>query len=183
MEDAATNIAAVADWRERPLVLVGLMGAGKSTVGRRLAAALERTFVDVDDEIERAANRSIGEIFAEFGEPHFRDGERRVMRRVMEGSRSVIATGGGAFVDDETRDLILSTGVAVWLDADIDTLIERTGRRDTRPLLRGGDPRAILSDLKDRRSHAYAQAHLHVVTDDGPHERTVARIVKALEAW
>ena len=167
----------------RSIVLVGLMGAGKSTVGRRLAAAMKRDFVDVDDEIERAANRTIAEIFDEFGEAHFRDGERRVVQRIMNGPPSVVATGGGAFVDERTRALILERGVAVWLDADIDTLVERTGRRDTRPLLKGGNPHAILSDLKERRSDAYSQAHLHIVTDNGPHERTVALIVEALEAW
>ena len=167
----------------RPLVLVGLMGVGKSTIGRRLATALERDFVDADEEIERAANRSVAEIFEAHGEAYFRDGERRVIARLMEEGHGVIATGGGAFVDDETRALVLEQGLAIWLDCDLDTLVERTSRKDTRPLLKSGDPRTILRDLKERRSAAYAQAQVHVVTDEGPHEATVQRIVKELAAW
>ena len=171
------------DWRELPIVLVGLMGAGKSTVGKRLSRSLGRDFVDVDEEIERAANRSIPEIFEEFGEAHFREGERRVVERLLDGRPDVIATGGGAFVDPTTRALILARGVAVWLDADIETLVQRTSRRNTRPLLRNGDPHAILSDLKERRGGAYAEAHLHIVTDKGPHQRTVDRIIRKLATW
>ena len=167
----------------RPLVLVGLMGVGKSTIGRRLAAALDRSFVDADEEIERAANRSVSEIFAEHGEAYFRAGERRVIARLMEEGHGVIATGGGAFVDDETRALVLEQGIAIWLDCDLDTLVERTARKDTRPLLRNGDPRTILRDLKERRSPAYCQAHIHIVTDDGPHEQAVARILEELARW
>ena len=168
---------------ERPLVLVGLMGVGKSTIGRRLAHALGRTFVDADEEIERAADRSVGEIFAEHGEPYFRDGERRVIARLMEEGHGVIATGGGAFVDEETRALVLEKGIAIWLDCDLDTLVERTARKNTRPLLKTGDPRQILRGLKEQRSSAYAQAPIHVVTDNGPHDSAVARILKELEAW
>ena len=177
------NARDVRDWRELPIVLVGLMGAGKSTVGRRLAKALDRPFTDVDEEIERAANRTIAEIFEDYGESQFRDGERRVIRRLMTGARGVIATGGGAFVDPETRELIRREAVSVWLDADIDTLVQRTGKRDTRPLLKGGDPYAILLGLKEQRGGAYAQADLHVVTDDGPHQTTVDRIIEALSRW
>ena len=177
------EIAGIARRIDRPVVLVGLMGVGKSTVGRRLAAALDTGFVDADDEIESAANRSVGEIFESHGEAYFRDGERRVIARLMEEGHGVIATGGGAFVDDGTRRLILEDGIAVWLDCDIETLVERTARRDSRPLLKQGDPRQILIDLKERRSAAYAEAHLHVVTDDGPHQRTVERIIEAIDAW
>ena len=132
---------------DRPIVLVGLMGVGKSTVGRRLAGLMECSFVDADDEIEAAAQRSIPEIFEEFGEPYFRDGERRVIARLMEEQRGVIATGGGAFIDPETRALILERGISVWIDSDIETLVERTSRRDHRPLLKTGDPREILPRL------------------------------------
>lgn len=167
----------------RPIVLVGLMGVGKTTVGRRLANALELDFIDADEEIERAANRSISEIFEVHGEAYFRDGERRVIARLMEEGHGVIATGGGAFVDDETRALVLKNGIAVWLDCDIDTLVERTARKDTRPLLKTGDPRAILRNLKEIRSAAYSQAQIHIVTDDGPHEATVEKLLKELSEW
>ncbi|QYJ08417.1 shikimate kinase [Qipengyuania flava] len=168
---------------DRPVVLVGLMGVGKSTVGRRLAAMLGTDFIDVDDEIERAADRSVSEIFAAHGEAYFRDGERRVIARLMDESHGVIATGGGAFVDPETRALILERAIAVWLDCDIDTLVERTSRRDNRPLLRQGNPREILTELKDRRGAFYAEAQVHVVTDDGPHIETAQRILGAIDAW
>ena len=130
------EIARIASAIDRPIVLVGLMGAGKSTVGRRLSSMLGRDFIDADHAIEEAAQRSISEIFDEFGETYFRDGERRVIARLIEENHGVIATGGGAFVDDETRALILEKAIAVWIDCDIDTLVERTSRRDTRPLLR-----------------------------------------------
>ena len=175
--------ARIAARLDRPVVLVGLMGVGKTTVGRRLADALGRSFVDVDHEIERAADRSVSEIFASHGEAYFREGERRVVARLMGEAPGVIATGGGAFIDADTRSLILEKGVAVWLDCDLETLVERTARRNTRPLLRGGDPHTILAELKEQRSDSYAQAHIHIVTDDGPHHRTVGRILEAIDAW
>lgn len=168
---------------DRPVVLVGLMGVGKSTVGRRLANLLGREFIDVDEEIERAADRSITEIFDEFGEDYFRDGERRVIARLMAGDYGVIATGGGAFVNAETRALIRDQGIAVWLDCAIDTLVERTARRDSRPLLRGGDPRATLLRMQEARSDAYAQAHLRIRTDDTAHHETALRVLGAIEGW
>ncbi|MBX7480971.1 shikimate kinase [Qipengyuania qiaonensis] len=168
---------------DRPVVLVGLMGVGKSTVGRRLANMLQTDFVDVDDEIERAADRTISEIFETHGEAYFRDGERRVIARLMDEAHGIIATGGGAFVDSETRALILGQAIAIWLDCDIDTLVERTSRRDNRPLLRTGDPREILSGLKDRRRAAYAGAQIHVITDNAPHTETAQRILEAIDAW
>ena len=176
-------ISAIARRIDRPVVLVGLMGVGKSTVGRRLASLMQTGFIDADDEIERAADRSIAEIFEAHGEAYFREGERRVIARLMEEDHGVIATGGGAFIDAETRALIVDQAIAVWLDCDIDTLVERTGRRNTRPLLKKGDPREILTNLKDQRSGAYAQAQLHVVTDDGPHHQTALRILEAIDAW
>ena len=175
------EIAEIAARIDRPIVLVGLMGAGKSTVGRRLAAVLDLDFVDADDEIEAAAQRSIGEIFDEFGESYFRDGERRVIARLMDEHRGVIATGGGAFVDPETRALILDKAIAVWIDCDIDTLVERTSRRDSRPLLKNGNPREILSRLLNERKDHYGKAHLRVVSQDGPHNDAVMRIIEAIE--
>jgi shikimate kinase len=168
---------------DRTIVLVGLMGAGKSTVGRRLAKRLGLPFVDSDEEIEKAADRKISDIFERFGEASFRDGERRILRRLVEGSPKVIATGGGAFVDPETRALILENCIAVWLKAEPETLAERVSRRNNRPLLRGKNPLETLRDLGERRNPAYAEAHLHVCSRTGPHERTVQRIVDALAAW
>jgi shikimate kinase len=167
-------------WTGRPIVLVGLMGVGKSTVGRRLAIRLAVPFVDADHEIESAAGMSITEIFAHYGEPYFRDGERRVIARLMDGTPKVIATGGGAFVNDETRALILAQSTAIWLNAHPDVLAERVKRRDTRPLLRGRDPRRVLADLAEQRDPFYAQAHIHISSQRGPHETTVAAIMKAI---
>lgn len=167
-------------WHGRPIVLVGLMGAGKSTVGRRLAQRLRLPFVDADTEIEAAAGMTVSDIFARFGEAHFRDGERRVIARLMNGEPRVIATGGGAFVQDETRALILDHALAIWLDASPDILAARVGRRDTRPLLRGGDPRQILEDLARARNPIYAQSHIRVVSQHAPHDLTVNAILKAI---
>ena len=144
-------------------------------------------FIDADEEIERAAQMSISEIFAQYGEPYFRDGERRVIARLLDGPveqrRKIIATGGGAFVNEETRALILRDGIAVWLDSDVDTLVERVGRKDTRPLLRGGNPRDIIARLKADRESAYAQAPIHVISTSGPQSRTVSKVLKGIEEW
>jgi shikimate kinase len=168
--------------QEKSIVLVGLMGAGKSTVGRRLAKRLGLPFADADGEIEAAAGLSIAEIFARYGEAHFRDGERRVIARLVEGPRQVIATGGGAFIDEATRALILSRCTAVWLDGGVETLARRVARRSHRPLLAGKDPRALLQDHAAARNPIYAQAHIAVRGDAAPHERTVDRILAALAA-
>lgn len=165
---------------DRSIVLVGLMGAGKSTVGKRLAKRLAVDFVDSDDEIEKAANLSIAEIFARFGEESFRDGEQRVIARLVEGRPRVIATGGGAFMRPETRALLLGRSVTVWLDADIETLVQRVERRKTRPLLNDKDPRVVLRDLAAIRNPVYAQAHIHVRSSPLPHEQTVEGIIRAL---
>jgi shikimate kinase len=183
--DATPNAVRPGDGRARswsggPIVLVGLMGVGKSTVGRRLAQRLALPFVDADVEIETAAGMGIPEIFERFGEAYFRDGERRVIARLIDGTPKVIATGGGAFVQDETRALILSEATAVWLDADPAVLVDRVRRRDTRPLLRGRDPGAVLSELARVRNPIYAQAHIHVTSNRSPHEVTVAAILKAI---
>ena len=166
---------------DRPIILIGLMGVGKSTVGKRLATRLHLAFVDADHEIEDAAGLSIPEIFERFGEAHFRDGERRVIARLMDGKPKVIATGGGAFMQPDTRALILEKGTAVWLDADIDVLAERVGRRDgSRPLLKNRDPREALAELAAIRNPVYALAPVHVHSQPLPHEATVESIVKAL---
>jgi len=177
------EIARIADRLTRPIVLVGVMGAGKSTVGRRLATMLGRDFVDADDAIEEAAQRSIPEIFEQFGEAYFRDGERRVIARLIEEERGVIATGGGAFVDPGTRALILERALAVWIDCDIETLVERTSRRDTRPMLKNGNPRDILTGLLQQREPFYAQAQLRVKSEDGPHADTARAIIEAVGQW
>ena len=177
------DLTAIAARITRPVVLVGLMGVGKSTVGKRIAALLGRGFVDADDAIVQAAQRSIPEIFETFGEPYFRDGERRVIARLIEENHGVIATGGGAFVDPGTRALILDKGIAVWIDCAIDTLVERTARRDTRPLLKNGDPRAILTRLASERAPFYAEAPIRVVSQDGPKTDTACMIIEAIDQW
>jgi shikimate kinase len=164
----------------RAIVLVGLMGAGKSTIGKRLAVRLKLPFVDADQEIERAAGQTITEIFARFGEAAFRDGERRVIARLIDGRRKVIATGGGAFMQDETRQLILDRAIAVWLDADLDVLAERVARREGRPLLKDRNPREVLGELAAIRNPVYALAPIHVRSQPLPHEATVDAIIKVL---
>jgi shikimate kinase len=166
----------------RPVVMVGMMGCGKSTVGRRLATRLGVPFVDADEEIEAAASLSIPEIFAKLGEPAFRDGERRVIARLMTDTPQIVATGGGAFINDETRRLILDKAIAIWLQAPLDVLVERTGRRNNRPLLQNGDPATILGNLLTVREPFYAQAPIHVHSGRQPHERTVDAILSALSS-
>ena len=169
-----------ASTRDRPIVLVGLMGVGKSTVGRRLAARLRLPFVDADEEIEAAAGMPIAANFEPFGAPYFRDGERRVIARLMDGRPKVIATGGGAFINPDTRALILSEATAVWLDAAPEVLADRVKRRDTRPLLRNRDAREVLVELAAKRNPFYALAPIHVASHKAPHEATVAAILKAI---
>ena len=165
----------------RPLVLIGLMGVGKTTVGRRLAQRLHLPFVDSDREIEDAAGMTIAEMFERFGEGQFRDGERRVIQRLIDGRRKVIATGGGAFMNEQTRALILERATAIWLDADIEMLVDRVGRRGgTRPLLKDGDPREKLTALAAVRNPIYALAPIHIKSRPLPHEATVGEIMKVL---
>lgn len=166
---------------DRPIVLVGLMGAGKSTVGRRLARRLGLPFVDSDDAIEDAAGFSAAEIFERYGEADFRDGERRLVARLIEGEVRVIATGGGAFVDPRTRKLLNERAITVWLDAPVEILADRTGRRDTRPLLRNPDRKGTLERLAEQRGPAYAEAHIRVKSGSGAHKSVVDEIVRALE--
>ena len=170
--------------RDRPIVLVGLMGVGKSTVGRRLARRLGLAFVDSDSAIEDAAGgASAAEVFELYGETEFREGERRLVARLVEGERRVIATGGGAFVDPTTRELLKAQAVTVWLDAPVEILAERTGRRDSRPLLRDGDRAATLARLDRERRPYYAEADIHVCSGDGAHSDVVEAIVAALDDW
>ena len=167
---------------DRPIVLVGLMGVGKSTVGRRLARRLGLPFVDSDAAIEDAAGLSPAEVFERYGEQDFRDGERRLVARLVDqGDLQVIATGGGAFVDPRTRELLNACAVTVWLDAPVDILTERTSRRDTRAQLRDGNPKETLERLANERRAAYEQAHIHVKSGVGAHREVVEAIVRALE--
>lgn len=177
------EIAGIAQRIDRPVVLVGLMGVGKSTVGRRLAALMRSDFVDADEAIEDAAQLSIPEIFEQFGEAYFRDGERRVIARLVEEGHGVIATGGGAFCSDETRQLILDNAIAVWLDCDIEILVERTSRKDNRPLLKTGDPRETLRRLAREREQFYSQAPIRIVSSERPHNETALAILEAIERW
>ena len=177
------DLAGIAARITCPVVLVGLMGVGKTTVGRKLASLLHRDFVDADEAIVEAAQLSIPEIFEQFGEPYFRDGERRVIARLIEEGHGVIATGGGAFVDPSTRALILDKTIAVWIDCDIDTLVERTARRNTRPLLKNGNPREILTRLAAERAPFYAEAPIRVVSENGPHADTARAIIEAIDQW
>ena len=180
---AAPKVASIGARITRPVVLVGLMGVGKSTVGRKLAAMLGRNFVDADDAIVEAAGRSIPEIFETFGEAYFRDGERRVIARLIDEGHGVIATGGGAFLDPATRAAVLDRGIAVWIDCDIDTLVQRTARRSNRPLLKTGDPREILTRLAHERAPLYAEAPIRVMSDTGPHADTARAIIEAIDQW
>ena len=169
--------------RHRTIALVGLMGVGKSSVGRRLANALELPFRDADSEVEAAAGRSIPDIFTDLGEPAFREGERRVIARLLDLPPHVLATGGGAFMNPETRALIKSKAISVWLKADLEVLARRVGRKDSRPLLRGQDALATLRDQAEVRYPAYAEADVVVETGDAAHHVTVDQVIRALSAY
>jgi shikimate kinase len=166
---------------DRPVVLVGLMGVGKSTVGRRLARRLGLPFVDSDSEIEDAVGLPAGELFERYGEADYRDGERRLVARLIDGQIRVISTGGGVFVDPRTRQLLNDQAITIWLDAPVDVLAERTARRNTRPLLRNGDPKGTLERLAKIECEAYAEAHIHVKSGDGAHKDVVEAILRELE--
>ena len=167
----------------RTIALVGLMGAGKSTVGRRLAEKVGRDFFDSDDEIEKAAGLSVTDIFNIHGEDEFRRGEQQVLRRLLEQPPHVLATGGGAYLNAETRELMRERAVTVWLNADLDTLWRRVSKRNTRPLLRRPDAKQVLTDLLEAREPIYSQADLVVPSKEGPHSQTVNAILKALKSW
>jgi shikimate kinase len=165
------------------IVLVGLMGAGKTTVGRRLAEKLGLAFVDADHEIELAAGQTIPEIFARHGEAHFRDGERKVIARLLENGAQVLATGGGAYMNAETRAAIRRHGIAVWLRADFDLLMRRVRRRSNRPLLENADPEAVMRKLIAERYPVYAEADLTVDSRDVAHASIVNTIIRTLARW
>ncbi|HEX4710433.1 shikimate kinase [Phenylobacterium sp.] len=169
--------------RHRTIALVGLMGVGKSSVGRRLANALDLPFRDADTEVEAAAGRSISDIFVDLGEDAFREGERRVIARLLDQEPHVLATGGGAFMNEQTRALIKSKAVSVWLKADLEILARRVSRKDTRPLLAGKDPLVVLQSLAEARYPVYAQADIAVETGDAAHHVTVEQVIEALSAF
>jgi shikimate kinase len=166
----------------RTVALVGLMGAGKSSIGRRLAQRLKLPFIDADAEIEAAAGATIEEIFERHGEGAFRDGERRVIARLLEGPAQVLATGGGAFMDPATRALLRDRAVTIWLRAELDLMLARVARRSNRPLLKAGDPRAVLERLMAQRYPVYAEADITVDSLDGPPEATLEQVIAALGA-
>ena len=175
--DDAVLIAALGP---RSVVLVGMMGSGKSSIGRRLAARLAMPFVDADTEIEQAAGMTIPEIFEQHGEPYFRAGEARVIARLLDHGPQVLATGGGAFMNGDTRSVIRQKGVSIWLKAELDVLMKRIKRRNDRPLLKTDDPAATLTALIAERYPVYAQADFTVLSRDVPHEAIVDEIVAAL---
>lgn len=180
--DPARDAAMLARLGDRNIVLVGMMGAGKSSIGKRLAERLDLNFVDADTEIETAAGKTIPEIFAEHGEPYFREGERRVIARILDSHGQVLATGGGAIMNVETRTRVAARAVSVWLKADAETLMHRVRKRSNRPLLRTADPEATLRGLMEQRHPIYALADVTVLSREVPHEVIVSEIIEALLA-
>jgi len=166
----------------RTIALIGLPGVGKSSIGRRLAAALDMPFRDADEEVERAAGRSISEIFAERGETEFRSGERRVIARLLDEAPHVLATGGGAYMNPDTRRLIREKAVSIWLRADIEVLARRVARKNNRPLLMDRDPLEVLTALAEVRHPVYAEADITIDSVESPHGTAVRAIIDALEA-
>jgi shikimate kinase len=167
---------------KRCVVLIGMMGAGKSTIGRRMAARLRLPFVDADTEIEQAAGMSIPDIFETHGEPHFRDGEARVIARLLDNGPAVVATGGGAFMREETRGRVRDKAVSIWLKADADVIMKRVRRRSDRPLLQNADPEGTVSRLLGEREPVYATADLTILSRDVPHDKIVDECLEALHA-
>ncbi len=168
---------------DRPIALVGMMGAGKTTVGRRLAAALNLPFHDADAEIEQAAGMSVADLFARHGEESFRRGEAQVIERLLSGPPLVLATGGGALIDAGTRALVKERAISVWIRADVDTLVKRATKRATRPLLKNGDPKEIIARLLEARTPYYAASDIAIDSNVGSHARTVATIIEALSEF
>ncbi|HKU04463.1 MAG TPA: shikimate kinase [Bradyrhizobium sp.] len=167
---------------KRCVVLIGMMGAGKSTIGRRMAARLRLPFLDADTEIEAAAGMSIPDIFESHGEPHFRDGEARVIARLLDNGPAVIATGGGAFMREETRGRIRDKAVSIWLKAEVDVIMKRVRRRSDRPLLQNADPEATVSRLLGEREPVYGTADITILSRDVPHDKIVDECIDALHA-
>jgi len=164
----------------RPVVLVGLMGAGKSTIGKKMAALLDLPFYDLDAEIETVSRMTISELFASYGEPEFRDLERRVMQRLLEGGSMILATGGGAFMNEQTRESIAETGISVWLNAELDVLMERVLRRHDRPLLKNPDPRGVMEKLMTERYPVYATADISIMSRDEKREVIAQEVINLL---
>lgn len=181
--DVPLHQQALALLEGRPIVLIGMMGAGKTTVGRRLAAKLGRKFLDSDAEIEEAAGMSVSEIFNERGEPEFRSGETRVISRILKEENILLGTGGGAFMSKETRNMIKETAVSIWLNAEFELLFSRVSRRSNRPLLLTPNPRATLKKLIDERSPIYAKADITVMSTDVPHDAVAEQIIAQLHAY
>lgn len=167
----------------RSIVLIGLMGAGKTTVGRKLAKRLDLPFIDADHEIESAAGKSIPEIFADHGEPYFREGERRVIGRLLYEGPQVLATGGGAYMDPVTREAIRDLGIAVWLKADLPVLMKRVRKRSNRPLLANADPEGVMQRLINERYPVYADCDITIESRDVPHDAVVDDVIRGLSAW
>lgn len=168
---------------DRSIVMVGMMGCGKSAIGRRLATVLDLRFIDADDEIEKAAGMSINEIFAQLGEQHFRDGERRVIARLLGGGPQVLSTGGGAFMNEDTRARVREVGISVWLRAELPILMRRVMRRDNRPLLKTPNPEVRMRELLEIRNPIYALADIAVESREVAHDVIVNEILSKLEAW
>jgi shikimate kinase len=167
----------------RSIVLIGLMGAGKTAVGRRLANRLDLPFTDADSEIEIAAGQTVSEIFTEHGEPYFRQGESRVIARLLQGGPQVLATGGGAYMDARTRANIEARGISIWLKAELPVLLHRVRRRDNRPLLDSDDPDKVMRELMEKRYPIYAEADITVESRDVAHDLIVGDVVEALSRW
>ncbi|MGB8819128.1 MAG: shikimate kinase [Rhizobiaceae bacterium] len=167
---------------KRSLVLIGLMGAGKSTIGKRVAQMLGVPFIDADTEIEAVSRMTIPELFERYGEPEFRDLERRVIRRILRTGPKVLATGGGAFMNEQTRKAIAKSGVSVWLKAELDVLMDRVGRKGNRPLLKTANPRATMQDLMDKRYPVYAQSDIIVISRDEKKDVMAGEVIDALAA-
>jgi shikimate kinase len=179
-ETAHSTVVPTVGTIPKTIVMVGLMGAGKSSIGRRLAARLGLPFVDADHEIEAAAGCTIEEIFTRYGEAAFRDGERRIIQRLLDRPPHVLATGGGAFMDPETRARIKQCAISIWLKAELDVLARRVARRTNRPLLKQDNPRAVLAGLIEKRHPVYAESDITIGSEDGPPEAMVDRVITAL---
>ncbi|PHR92882.1 MAG: shikimate kinase [Robiginitomaculum sp.] len=167
----------------RSISIVGLMGVGKTTIGRRLAKRLELPFFDSDDEIEKASGRTIKGYFKDYGEAAFRSGEQRVIERLLDGSPLILSTGGGAFIPEETREILMRQSLTIWLKADFDTIMERVGRKNTRPLLDVEDPAEAMRKLMDIRYPIYATAHITVSASIGTHHQTVDRVMESIQEF
>ena len=179
-EETAEEYRIVERLGTRNIVLIGMMGAGKSSVGRRLAQILHLPFVDADAEIEKAANLAIADIFANYGEAHFREGEQRVLARLLATGPKVLATGGGAFLNQETRDNCRQNGISIWLRAEVPVLLERVRKKSNRPLLDCADPETVLRNLLRDREPTYGLADITVASHDGPHQIVTSAILRAL---